>query len=143
MLALVAVLLANTDGRSGLALSRLVSARRDRRVTVGVAFGAFIVNAVVAAIAGGIANRMIGKGVAALLVTLAMLSAALALLWPMKPVRDDEMADGASLQLLASLMQANWFGERSHLRIYACAGPSGAGGWTGAGGREMGRAGGR
>src|SRR3546814_2879509 len=59
MLALVAVLLANTDGRSGLALSRLVSARRDRRVTVGVAFGAFIVNAVVAAIAGGIANRMI------------------------------------------------------------------------------------
>src|SRR3546814_7205036 len=94
MLALVAVLLANTDGRSGLALSRLVSARRVRRVTVGVAFGAFIVNAVVAAIAGGIANRVIGQGVAALLVTPALLSAALALLWPMKPVRDDELAAG-------------------------------------------------
>ena len=52
MLALVAVLLANADGRSGIALSRLVSARSDRRVTVGIAFGAFIVNAVVAAIAG-------------------------------------------------------------------------------------------
>src|SRR3546814_9893195 len=76
MLALVAVLLANADGRSGIALSRLVSARRDRRVTVGVAFGAFIANAVVAAIAGAVANRMIGPGVAALLVTLAMLSAA-------------------------------------------------------------------
>ena len=88
MLALVAVLLANADGRSGIALSRLLSARSDRRVTVGIAFGAFIVNAVVAATAGAIANRMIGQGVAALLVTLAMLSAAGALLWPMKPVRD-------------------------------------------------------
>ena len=76
MLALVAVLLANADGRSGIALSRLLSARSDRRVTVGIAFGAFIVNAVVAATAGAIANRMIGQGVAALLVTLAMLSAA-------------------------------------------------------------------
>ena len=39
MLALVAVLLANADGRSGIALSRLLSARSDRRVTVGIAFG--------------------------------------------------------------------------------------------------------
>src|SRR3546814_20183236 len=82
MLALVAVLLANTDGRSGLALSRLVSARRDRRVTVGVAFGPFLVNAVVAATAGGIAHRMIGHGVPALPITLAVPSAAPALRWP-------------------------------------------------------------
>src|SRR3990167_6770121 len=81
MLALVAVLLANADGRSGIALSRLISARRDRRVTVAIAFGAFIVNAVIAAVAGAIANGMIGQGVAALLVALALLSAATALLW--------------------------------------------------------------
>src|SRR3546814_9794696 len=121
MLALVALLLANADGRSGLALSRLVSARRDRRVTVGVAFGAFIVNAVVAEIAGGIANRMIGQGVAALLVTLVMLSAALALLWPMKPVRDDELADGAPMPVFAGRMLANQFGDRSHFLMGALA----------------------
>jgi hypothetical protein len=52
MLALVAVLLANADGRSGAALSRLLSIRTDRRVTVVIAFGAFIINALVAAVAG-------------------------------------------------------------------------------------------
>ena len=56
MLALVAVLLANADGRSGIYLSRLLSVRADRRVTVVIAFGAFIINAVVAAVAGAIAT---------------------------------------------------------------------------------------
>ena len=134
MLALVAVLLANADGRSGIALSRLLSARSDRRVTVGIAFGAFIVNAVVAATAGAIANRMIGQGVAALLVTLAMLSAAAALLWPMKAVRDDELADGAPMPVFASRMLANQFGDRSHFLIGALAATSGAGQWAAAGG---------
>ena len=133
MLALVAVLLANADGRSGIALSRLLSARSDRRVTVGIAFGAFIVNAVVAATAGAIANRMIGQGVAALLVTLAMLSAAGALLWPMKPVRD-EGADDAPVALFAGRMLANQFGDRSHFLIGALAATSGAGQWAAAGG---------
>ena len=134
MLALVAVLLANADGRSGIALSRLLSARSDRRVTVGIAFGAFIVNAVVAATAGAIANRMIGQGVAALLVTLAMLSAALALLWPMKPVRDDKLADDAPMAVFAGRMLANQFGDRSHFLIGALAATSGAGQWAAAGG---------
>ncbi|HWW58719.1 MAG TPA: hypothetical protein VN047_17635, partial [Sphingopyxis sp.] len=85
MLALVAVLLANADGRSGMALSRLLSAREDRRATVVIVFAAFLANALVAAIAGSIANRMIGQGVAALLVALALFSAAAALLWRMRP----------------------------------------------------------
>lgn len=133
MLALVAVLLANADGRSGIALSRLIGARDDRRVTVGIAFGAFIVNAVVAATVGGLANRMIGQGVAALLVTLAMLSAAVALLWPMKPVRDAG-ADDAPTAVFAGRMLANQFGDRSHFLIGALAATSGAGQWAAAGG---------
>ncbi|MBL0917009.1 MAG: hypothetical protein IBJ13_16365, partial [Sphingopyxis sp.] len=80
MLALVAVALANADGRTGIFLSELLSLRRDRRVVVAIAFGAFLINAAVAAIAGAIANRMIGQGVIALLVAFAMLSAAAALL---------------------------------------------------------------
>lgn len=133
MFALVAVLLANADGRSGIALSRLVGVRSDRRVAVAIAFGAFIANAVVAAVAGAIANRMIGQGVAALLVALAMLSAAVALLWRMKPAPDAEDADAAPV-VLAGRMLASQFGDRSHFLIGALAATSGAGQWAAAGG---------
>ena len=133
MLALVAVLLANADGRSGAQLSRLISARSDRRVTVVIAFGAFIVNAVVAAVAGAVANGMIGQGVAALLVALAMLSAAAALLWRVK-LWPDGGADDAPPVILAGRMLANQFGDRSHFLIGALAATSGAGQWAAAGG---------
>lgn len=133
MLALVAVLLANADGRSGIALSRLVSARNDRRATVVIAFGAFIVNAVIAAVAGAVANRMIGQGVAALLVALAMLSAAVALLWRMR-LRPDSSIDDVPTVMLAGRMLASQFGDRSHFLIGALAATSGAGQWAAAGG---------
>ncbi|WP_093509681.1 TMEM165/GDT1 family protein [Sphingopyxis sp. YR583] len=133
MLALVAVLLANADGRSGIALSRLLSARVDRRVTVVIAFGAFLVNAVIAAVAGAVANGMIGQGVAALLVALAMLSAAVALIWRMRPVADAGVAE-ASPVVLAGRMCVAQFGDRSHFLIGALAATSGAGQWAAAGG---------
>jgi len=133
MLALVAVLLANADGRSGIALSRLVNARSDRRATVVIAFGAFIVNAIVAAIAGSIANGLIGQGVAALFAALAMLSAAAALLWRMA-LLPDAGADDAPPTLLAGRMLAAQFGDRSHFLIGALAATSGAGQWAAAGG---------
>src|SRR3546814_20468564 len=76
---------------------------------------------------------MIGQGVAALLVTLAMLSAAVALLWSMKPTRD-EGADDAPMALFAGRLLANQFGDRSHFLIGALAAPSGAGPVAAAGG---------
>src|SRR3546814_20430248 len=81
MVTLVAVLLANSDGRSGCFLARLLGARADRRAVVAVALGSFIVNALVAALLGAIANRMIGQGIVALLVGFALVTAAAALLW--------------------------------------------------------------
>lgn len=132
MLALVAVLLANADGRSGIFLSRLLSVRADRRLTVAVAFGAFIINALVAAIAGALANRMIGQGVAALFVALAMLSAATALLWRVKRAPDPGADDAPAV--LAGRMLARQFGDRSHFLIGALAATSGAGQWAAAGG---------
>jgi putative Ca2+/H+ antiporter (TMEM165/GDT1 family) len=133
MLALVAVLLANADGRSGILLSRLLSARPDRRMVAGLAFAAFIVNAVIAATAGAIANRMIGQGVAALLVAFAMLSAAAALLWRGRPSLFDDKALVASPPMLAGLMLIAQFGDRSHFLIGALAAISGAGQWAAAG----------
>lgn len=132
MLALVAVLLANADGRSGIALSRLISARPDRRVTVIIAFGAFLANALVAAIAGSVANRMIGQGVAALLVALAMLSAAAALAWRGSAMPVD--AGDTPPPVLAARMLVAQFGDRSHFLIGALAATSGAGQWAAAGG---------
>lgn len=134
MLALVAVLLANADGRSGIGLSRLLGARPDRRVVVGVAFGAFLANAIVAAAAGAIANRMMGQGVAALLVALAMLSAAAALLWRIPPAGDAATGATDTPPALAARLLAAQFGDRSHFLIGALAATSGAGQWAAAGG---------
>lgn len=134
MLALVAVLLANADGRSGILLSRLLNARADRRLTVVIAFAAFIVNAVIAAFAGAVANDMIGQGVAALLVAFAMLSAAVALLWRDRPSPAEAGVDAASPAILAGRMLAAQFGDRSHFLIGALAATSGAGQWAAAGG---------
>ncbi|GEM_PF-1452368 len=133
MLALVAVLLANADGRSGILLSRLLSARDDRRVVVGIAFGAFMLNAIIAATAGAIANRMIGQGVTALLVAFAMLSAAAALLWRGRPSLFDDKALAATPAMLAGRVLIAQFGDRSHFLIGALAATSGAGQWAAAG----------
>ncbi|MDK2760352.1 MAG: TMEM165/GDT1 family protein [Sphingopyxis sp.] len=134
MIALVAVLLANADGQSGITLSRLLSARADRRVTTAIVFAAFAVNAAVAAIAGQVANRMIGQGVVALLVAAALLSAAAALVWRMKPARDDAGRANESPPMLAGRMLIAQFGDRSHFLIGALAATSAAGQWAMAGG---------
>lgn len=134
MLALVAVLLANADGRSGISLSRLLSVRPDRRMVVGIAFGAFLINAIITATAGAIANRMIGQGVAALLVALAMLSAAGALLWRGRQSLFDDEVRTATPTMLAGRMLVAQFGDRSHFLIGALAATSGAGQWAAAGG---------
>lgn len=133
MLALVAVALANADGRAGIFLSNLLNLRRDRRFVVIVFFAAFLVNALVAAIFGAVANRLIGQGVVALLVAAAMLSAAVALLWPMRPLYDEAVAE-APRALLAGRMLVGQFGDRSHFLIGALAATSGAGLWAAAGG---------
>lgn len=134
MLALVAVLLANADGRTGLFLSRLLSARADRRRVMLIAFGSFIANALIAAIAGSVANRMIGQGIVALLVAFALLAAAAALLWRGRPAIADAAAAEAPSAVLMVRMLLDQLGDRSHFLIGALAATSGAGVWAAAGG---------
>lgn len=135
MLALVAVLLANADGRTGVFLSRLLSARADRRRVTLIAFGSFIANALIAAIAGSVANRMIGQGVVALLVAFALLAAAAALLWRGRPViAAATVSADTSPAMLATRMLLDQLGDRSHFLIGALAATSGAGHWAAAGG---------
>lgn len=134
MLALVAVLLANADGRTGAFLSRLLSARADRRRITLIAFGSFIINAMIAAIAGSVANRMIGQGVVALLVAFALLSAAAALLWRGRRVIAAVPTADAPPAMLAMRMLLDQLGDRSHFLIGALAATSGAGVWAAAGG---------
>jgi len=134
MLALVAVALANADGRTGLLLSDLLAARNDRRRVVAIAFGAFIANALIAAIAGAALNRMVGQGIVALLLAFATLSAAAALLWRGRlGPSADELAPTAPAVLLVRMLTLQ-FGNRSHFLIGALAATSGAGLWAAAGG---------
>lgn len=134
MIALVAVALANADGRTGSFLSQLLALRSDRRVTFGLAVAAFVINAVVAAVAGSVANTMIGQGIVMLLVGFALLSAAAALLWPWRLGPDADALARAPTPLLATRMLLSQFGDRSHFLIGALAATSGAGHWAAAGG---------
>lgn len=134
MVAMVAVLLANADGRAGAFLSWLLAARRDRSLVIGIAFGSFILNAVIAAIAGSVANQMIGQGIIGLLVGFALISAAAALLWRGRVTLSDDGALTAPAPILALRMLLAQFGDRSHFLIAALAATSGAGYWAAAGG---------
>ncbi len=134
MIALVAVALANADGRAGLFLSALLAGRDDRRTVAAAVFGGFLVNALIAAAAGSAVNRMVGQGVVALLVALALLSAAAALLWPWRPDRDAQRLRAVPGPLLAARLALAQFGDRSHVLIAALAATSGAGLWAAAGG---------
>jgi putative Ca2+/H+ antiporter (TMEM165/GDT1 family) len=134
MLALVAVALANADGRTGGFLSRVLAARSDRRTVFGIAVGSFVVNAVIAAVAGAIANRMIGQGIIALFLAFALLSAAVALAWRGRLTLTDDRVLAAPTPLLALRMLLIQFGDRSHFLIGALAATSGAGHWAAAGG---------
>ncbi len=134
MIALVAVALANADGRAGSFLAALLALRSDRRTTFGLAIGAFVVNAVVAAIAGSVANAMIGQGIVLLLVGFALVSGAAALLWPWRLGPDAERLATAPVALVGVRMLLSQFGDRSHFLIGALAATSGAGHWAAAGG---------
>lgn len=134
MLALVAVALANADGRTGLLLSDLLAARDDRRRVALIALAAFIANALVAAIAGAALNHMVGQGIVALLIAFAMVSAAAALLWRGRLGPSADELAGAAPTVLAVRMLALQFGNRSHFLIGALAATSGAGTWAASGG---------
>ena len=134
MLALVAVLLANADGRTGRLLSQVLAARRDRRAVVMIAFAAFIANATIAAAAGTAANRLIGQGIVALLLAFALLGAAVALVWRGRLGPAVQSLEEAPLPLLAPRLFLAQLGDRSHFLIGALAATSGAGLWAAAGG---------
>jgi putative Ca2+/H+ antiporter (TMEM165/GDT1 family) len=134
MVTLVAVLLANADGRSGCFAARLLDARTDRRAVIAIMLGSFVVNALVAALAGSIANRMMGQGIVALLVAFALLTAAAALLWRGRLTLSDARAFDAPAPMLAARMLLVQLGDRSHFLIGALAATSGAGLWAAAGG---------
>lgn len=133
MLALVAVLLANADGRTGRLLSQVMAARGDRRAVVAIAFAAFIANATIAAVAGTAANRMIGQGIVALLLAFALLGAAVALVWRGRLGPAVQSLEEAPLPLLAPRLFLAQLGDRSHFLIGALAATSGAGLWAAAG----------
>lgn len=134
MVSVVAVLLANADGRSGRLLSELLARRCDRHRILFLFMAAFVVNAAVSAIGGTIADRMIGQGVLQLMLAFALASAAVTLLWQRQwGVGADRLAI-ASPPVMGLHMLHNQFGDRNQFLIGALAATSGAGAWAAAGG---------
>ena len=64
---------------------------------------------------------------------MALLSAAVALLWRSKAEPTERLVDGSAAKLGVQML-ANQFGDRSHFLIGALAATSGAGQWAAAGG---------
>ncbi|WP_235303176.1 TMEM165/GDT1 family protein [Sphingopyxis sp. MWB1] len=134
MIALVAVMLANADGRSGALLSGLLARRRDRGRVIAIAVGAFLVNAIAAAFFGAALSRMVGQGVVALLVAFALGTAALALLWRGRLMPEVQVLAPLSAPMLGARLTLAQLGDRSHFLIGALAATTGAGHWAAAGG---------
>lgn len=134
MVSVVAVLLANADGRNGRYLSDMLAERADRGRVLILYFGAFAINAIVSAIGGVVADRSIGQGVLQLFLAFALGSAAFTLVWQRQwGVSADRLA-GASAPMLAARILLNQFGDRSQFLIAALAATAGAGLWAAAGG---------
>lgn len=134
MVAMVAVLLANADGRSGRLLALLLAARPDTRRVLILFFGSFVLNASVSAIGGTIADRLMGQGVLTLFVAFALLMAAAALLWRGRGMITAASVVDAGPARLAATLLASQFGDRSQFLIAALSATAGAGLWAAAGG---------
>lgn len=134
MVSVVAVLLANADGRSGQLLSDLLNQRPDRARVLMIFFGTFVANAIVSATGGAIADRMIGQGVLQLFLAFAMGSAAVTLLWQRHWGASVDTLAKASVPMLTARMLLSQFGDRSQFLIGALAATAGAGLWAAAGG---------
>ncbi len=130
MTVLVAVLLANADGRTGA----LLAARRDRKAISICFFAAFLALAAVSAGGAVLASNMLGLGVLNLFAALALGSAAAALLWTRRaPTDADRLADLPAPLLFIRLLLIQ-LGDRSQFLIFAMGALSGSALWGVTGG---------
>ena len=129
MTTLVAVLLANADGRSAQLLHALLAARPDKRRVVVIFFASFTLLAAVSAAGALIAAFTLGLGVLNLFAAMALGAAAGALLWAARqPPDETALADASSFGLAVRLGLLQ-LGDRSQFLIFALGPLSGAVPW--------------
>lgn len=138
MVSMVAVLLANADGRGGQYLSDLMALRPDKARVMLLYGGAFSLNAIVSAISGTLADQMIGQGVLLLLLAFSLVSASASLIWQRHwgvggEVSAERLAAMHPIQLGLRMILSQ-FGDRNQFLIGAFAATTGAGLWAAAGG---------
>jgi Ca2+/H+ antiporter, TMEM165/GDT1 family len=129
MTVLVAVLLANADGRTGA----LLAVRRDRKALVFCFFAAFLALAALSARGAVLASTMLGAGLLNLFAALALGSAAAALLWTGRArLNADHLATLPAPILMMRLLLIQ-LGDRNQLLIFALGALSGAALWSAVG----------
>jgi putative Ca2+/H+ antiporter (TMEM165/GDT1 family) len=130
MTVLAAVLLANTDGRTGA----LLAARDDRRAALLAFSAAFLVLAILSAVGAVVASRTLGLGVLNLFAAMALGSAAAALLWTRRGRDDGAALAGLPVPWLFVRLLLIQLGDRNQFLILALGALSGAALWGVAGG---------
>lgn len=134
MTTLVAVLLANSDGRTGAMLAGLLAARDDRRGVLFSFFVAFLLLAAASAAGAMLASRMLGLGVLNLFAAMALGSAAAALLWTRRGAAPVAGLAALPAPLLFARLLLIQLGDRNQFLIFALGALSGAALWGVAGG---------
>lgn len=134
MTAIVAVLLATTDGRSGALLHALAAHRPDHRRVILLFVLAFVAGAAASAIAGVVADRMLGQGVLTLMLAIGLAGAGVGLLWRWRPAMAAARLGESRGPALAVRLGLHLLGDASQFLILAFAATTGAGHWAFAGG---------
>ncbi|MEY4268880.1 MAG: hypothetical protein RLZZ58_96 [Pseudomonadota bacterium] len=134
MAALVATLLAAADGRSGQLLCGLMTQYGRARFALSAFAVATIVNAAASAAGGMIANASVGQGVLTLFQGMALVGAAVALVWPYRKPPRLAALPGPAWPALTAALALLFLGDSSQFLILTLAGTSGAGHWAAMGG---------
>ena len=130
MAALLAALLAGTDGRAAKLVERLLEAGGAARVWTAFAI-ATLLNCALSAVGGVLAGEVIGLGVLTIFLAFAAIGGAIAVLWRHKEPRLPATDSMVALTLGIFLIQ---FGDATQFLIGAVAATSGAGLWAAIGG---------
>jgi Ca2+/H+ antiporter, TMEM165/GDT1 family len=127
--ALVAVLLANADGRTGRMMAALLGARPDAGRVIALWFAAFVLLAAVSATGAQVAAGSFGVGVHNMVAAIALGSAAAALLVPRRAAIDTGTAAAfPPWRLLLHFVRLQ-LGDRNQFLIFALGALSGAALW--------------
>lgn len=134
MTALVACLLVASDGRTARVVTGLIADRGGARFVLSAVAAAILGNVAASALGGTFANAALGQGVLVLFQGIALIAAAIGLVWTRRAPARLAAVPGPAWPALAVALGLFFFGDASQFLIFTLAATSGAGHWAALGG---------